>query len=707
MRVELSIVIVDVRRADAWFQHPVGGLDTFVHVGVSDVETYIQVHVGQVEERQQPLGAGEFVGCVFEQKFHAPLLGEDRQVFQGRKCGIHLAFIKLLLSYTEVLDEVLERHGFGDLDGALDLVTHLETDALYGLGNRNHRMWTGTSPHVVRIHRRVQRVNFQFAILEPVPQLANLSAVPVIEVLPSAKNLHLGNAGVPDAVQPYGGQAVIDEKMRRKGALHVDKASISQTRGLTNGRVSSDWGASSRLQMRFPQLRHLSQSTVDLLGKLRSWRTLNLRWIGGLDTAALLDQIGAADEALAIPHLISFGLVPDERTRIKARSTIHHLFSLIPMEALPILDVSLRQSWAHMQDLYGMLPTQVANLCGNSEADRLFLALMTCHRSGYVRAEAIGILGTYADPISIPFLLIRLVDWVKEVRAVAETAFIQMLNVRYADTFVDCLGLVARLSSNSRSRPDCFLQIDRLLKLQECAGSLTRGIHSSSREVRRHCYQLAAENSGFSKHVLIREALLDSDVIVRKWAFTVGQELLPADRSHLMLRASKDPYGPIRRIALDATAASASAMPHEIKGFLLDSSRVIRWEAQSLLSARFGQSPAKFYREELQLPARTRVAILLNGLRETGDRSDLPLILGFLGNRSAKVRRAVIQGIRGLGVESHEKTLMTIVSADAPSVAREATSALLAVRIAPEMIWGEALKNVDQRVRPAVLKDYG
>jgi hypothetical protein len=95
------------------------------------------------------------------------------------------------------------------------------------------------------------------------------------------------------------------------------------------------------------QLRRLSPSALDLVKKLVSWPTVKGRWNGNRETLAILDQIGRANEPAAIRDLMSFGLVRSEEIRAKARQIIQSLFALIPIEALPLLYESLRQSWAH------------------------------------------------------------------------------------------------------------------------------------------------------------------------------------------------------------------------------------------------------------------------------------------------------------------------------------------------------------------------
>src|SRR5438270_786383 len=89
-------------------------------------------------------------------------------------------------------------------------------------------------------------------------------------------------------------------------------------------------------------------------------------------------------------------------------------------------------------------PMRNPQLKGRDPDDLILLALMSAHRSGYVRAEVIHSLGRDSSGTTIPFLLLRLVDWVEAVRRAADLELIDKLQPQYGDMFVRCLGLLER-----------------------------------------------------------------------------------------------------------------------------------------------------------------------------------------------------------------------------------------------------------------------
>jgi hypothetical protein len=450
-------------------------------------------------------------------------------------------------------------------------------------------------------------------------------------------------------------------------------------------------------------IRRLSPSTQALVGTLTSWKTLNQRWLGADDTLDILERIGEAGEPLAIPALMSFGFKPNNEIRSKARSVIRQLFVRIPVESLPLLDEALRTSWAHLHDWYGMRVEAITELGGETEADRLYLTLLTCHQNGFIRAEALRVV-LAIDPSDtiIPFAIIRLADWVPEVRLEAEKVIHSKLVPRNAGCFVRCLELLNRIAGNSRYRPTYSEWIDELLMLPECAADLRRGIESQSREVRRSSCRIAAQGPDAGQD-LVMPALGDRDVIVRKWAFAMGQKLgFPGD---LMDRAAIDPYGPIRRIAFEAAEANASISTSLLSRFLFDRSAAIRHECQSIFSKRLGQSPADYYRTAIRGTPTRNADICALGLAETGDRSDAAAISALLQSSSARVRRAAVRALRRLGAEGMNTVLLRVVSSDVPSVAREAAFSIFVGRaVPPSDLWNAALNNPDSRVHRSALR---
>lgn len=455
--------------------------------------------------------------------------------------------------------------------------------------------------------------------------------------------------------------------------------------------------------MRDPLLKGLSPATKALLEPLLAWPQIQARWRGDMDTVSRIHGVASSGEAFAIRDLLSYALSKNHEVQSAARSAIRFLFDRLPPEDLPALDEVLRSGWACVEDWYG-LKLSLKRLKADSEDNLLFLALTASHRSGFVRAEAVRALSNNSSQTVIPFLLVRLVDWVEPVRRAADLGIMNKLKAQYSGAFVNSLGLLNRLSTNSRFRPAYREWIDHLLKDPACASSILTGLDSTNRAIRRASYAIAAGNPMLSPNTIIDRALADDDVAVRRWAFTVGPAFMPGGGKDFIRRASEDAFPPIRRRAFDEMV-TGRVSPEDLSKFLFDRSTGIRRTCQALYRDRFGLAPVETYRLNLTSGNSKEVEIAARGIGETGTREDSQRLLDLLTHPSARVRCAAVCALAMINADGIGEKLLEKISIDVRSVAREAAVVLLQKRaVAPDAIWAAARKNPHERAQLAVLK---
>lgn len=214
-------------------------------------------------------------------------------------------------------------------------------------------------------------------------------------------------------------------------------------------------------------------------------------------------------------------------------------------------------------------------------------------------------------------------------------------------------------------------------------------------------------NPGLSTRDVIERATLDSEVVIRNWAFQSASKVVPENWARLRERASRDTYSPIRRIAFASLEAEADLDGDRFLPFLLDPSGPIRASCQAVMEQRFQQSAAEFYRKEISNGSSHAIKICIEGLTETGDRSDALAIARLLSNGSARTRCAVLRSLRALKSDG-TLDLESLLTSDVPSVAREAALSLLARNNTPTYtVWQKSLQNPNSRVWLAILKVLG
>jgi HEAT repeat protein len=424
--------------------------------------------------------------------------------------------------------------------------------------------------------------------------------------------------------------------------------------------------------------RGISQNTYALLGELRersgmfAWTTTRTSTL-----VRLIQQVGSAGETASLFHL--FPLVTSRNAEVSraAIDVVVALLRSVPVQQLPWLEALARHGWEYGGSWYGLGPDGLTRLQGRGSDSAILLGLATLHGNGFVRERAIRYLGNADDVVALPFILLRLNDWVANVRAAALQALENWLHPQFAVDFVTALPLVLRLESATR--------VDQSVPLQKIKGLLRTGpglialrgvLDLADPEWRRFAYRQLAEAAPSDLTHLISKALADSDLVVRRWAAHQIEHVPPDDRRGLLLRALSDPNGGIRAMALE----SFVAFPHEAHSrmidALLDKSRPVRATAQTWLRRNTDFQLLPFYKEHLVADSSVSLRAALHGVSETGSEVDAPILLPFLTDKRAGVRRSAVDALSKIGAGKYPGYLARAVLDGAAAVSRRATIAL-------------------------------
>ncbi len=149
----------------------------------------------------------------------------------------------------------------------------------------------------------------------------------------------------------------------------------------------------------------------------------------------LVEGIGTSGEWMVIPHLVSLALDrSDEELADCAADAVLGLFDRVPLRGVHPLDRALReQSVWKLAAWYQLQPGELARISRRAHAPMLVQLLM-CHPDGRVREAAIRMANLRPDRgRELRFLLVRLNDWVPEVRRAASEALRARLTASSAD----------------------------------------------------------------------------------------------------------------------------------------------------------------------------------------------------------------------------------------------------------------------------------
>ncbi len=379
---------------------------------------------------------------------------------------------------------------------------------------------------------------------------------------------------------------------------------------------------------------------------------------------------------------------------------IHKIISELSPLDLATLDQRVRESWVayryyDLNNWQALRPSDVSRLAQSKFATSI-LGLASAHSSGYVREAAVRALAAQRSGKELSFLLIRLNDWVTQVRSVAEQAVRERISADYAAHFLANISLVLRLRACGRVDRKFVDDICSLLKLPECKEVLHAGMNSEDKAVRRISFQLAGEADPSTRSAIVRALMTDPDAVARSWAV---RHLLPEvsldELPDVALPMLNDKFMPIRRDALWAVATKRPDLAAEpLRRALLDRHGSLREVARQFVAIANVADTRSFYMDVLDRGTDSNRFAAICGLGETGNSSDASRLVQFLDSPVPKIRRAAVFAVGKLDTEGHLTRLVGFLSDEKASIAREAMKALLTkVRLIPLEDLAQLVEN--------------
>jgi HEAT repeat protein len=397
---------------------------------------------------------------------------------------------------------------------------------------------------------------------------------------------------------------------------------------------------------------------------------------------AMLGLIDQAREPAAIPDLAPLMLDRNKDIAQATARVVTQLGALLRPAELPWLDQVMRERspyrWSYPSAWAELKASQLDQIQELSKVSAFPLGLASFHFNGYIREEALRPLGDVFNGTELPFLMLRLNDWVPQVRSTAESLIRARLKGDYARFFINNLPLITRLRSTRRVREQAVIgAIEALLKSEDGRQAVVAGMDSPDMQVKRECYRLALR-SNLAQHSIVEKALNEADPAIRRWAAENLANVPESTASAgLLLRLRADRLAAVRRQALQISCQRFPEAAQEwLENALLDSHPAVRGYAQSHLGKRQGANIQQFYLDALGRSDPRSVYSALSGLAETGRSSDADLVLPYLSHERSKVRRAALRSLGRLQTSGFVDLFVQYLSDATASVSREAMKAL-------------------------------
>ncbi len=427
------------------------------------------------------------------------------------------------------------------------------------------------------------------------------------------------------------------------------------------------------------------------------------------DALKTIAEIAAQDDATAILPLSHFLTDESPLVRRTAADAIGHLMALCRPEQLVELEGLVRHYWGGYS-----YPKWVQ--FGRQDVDKLptprttqaaALGLASFHWNGRIRERAVQLLDSITDGSEVPFLLIRLNDWVDAVREPARLAVTRRLHGSKLEAFIANIALVVRLLEQHRVDHGQIVQaVMQSLVTPEHEDALTDMVQSDNRDVRRSVFHAAIQLSGGHRIRLVTTCVQSTDPVIRLSCVRLATSVFALEELAAFLRQlENDPFMPVRREVLRARVECLlEESESSIQAALFDRSPAIRELARYHLRKRGQQEGAEIYRNAIRNGYRIDRAIA--GIGDTGNVSDTELVLPFLQSSLTRIRLAAVIAIGRLGASTHVEPLFERLTDECPKVALAAANTLTgcSAAIGMERLWTLYCTHQEAHMRMAAVR---
>jgi len=304
------------------------------------------------------------------------------------------------------------------------------------------------------------------------------------------------------------------------------------------------------------------------------------------------------------------------------------------------------------------------------------LGLASLNSSGYVREAAVKQLAATGSSAALPYVLLRLPDWVKQVRSAAQEALDTLLGPESAADIIKYYPIIEHLQRVERV--DLSSVRKRTTDILLSSGgrpAVLAALDSSDGKQRRFVYRLLEPHLEEMPDVLDK-SIGDASVAVRIWALRNAmrgnhEKIVARLRSFVSDRDSR-----VRTMALRVVAQGYwDEFETELRNAMFDIGGNVRWAAAYYLRKNGETDLAGVCRRKLAESDIPPPGLLL-GLSETGTPEDFELVEPYAKHARTKLRAAAISALGRLDKEKAAPYALQGLRDNSGKVRRAATAVL-------------------------------
>lgn len=279
------------------------------------------------------------------------------------------------------------------------------------------------------------------------------------------------------------------------------------------------------------------------------------------------------------------------------------------------------------------------------------LGLGTFHSNGYFRQMCMEELAQHFN--SLPFLVIRLNDWVSEIRQCAYQLTVKRLCVSSIQELFSAMPMLDKVKNSKRRDAAHLISIEMQLQKQlsekfaDCPLNL---IHTYDITVKNSIYRFLNKNNVLT--------LSQTELLLSLEKNSYGKRLLILGifkhfdcTEQMIFRYLSDKSAIVRYHALDYYYTKRKDAWDGLAHMLMDKSRKIRSTTSYILMKHSDLDVLGYYKEQLQ--KRDNIIAIL-GIGENGSGTDIEVISPYFDNNNEHLVKAALQSYGMLAMERGE-----------------------------------------------------
>jgi hypothetical protein len=295
------------------------------------------------------------------------------------------------------------------------------------------------------------------------------------------------------------------------------------------------------------------------------------------------------------------------------------------------------------------------------------------HWNGYQRETAVLELGSLGDPTAIPALIVRVNDWVPQIREAARKAILRLATTQNLAMFVDYLPELFHLKTCERDDHKQFIEsiCDYVSSSETSVQALISATQSLKPKLARISISILIERQLVSPEEAFKLGSSHQDIVVRLRTSRLLRDMKGKAQQEALKQALNDKFMPIRREALQFLYKQYFDV-ELAKRFLLDRHPSIREIAVKYLKDS-GVDVSIIYRELMTATGATSLKLGIWGVSYLADKESIERVRSMLENKFPSVRRQAVNALTKLTLNETKELLQSALLDSSPGVRKEAS----------------------------------